>query len=669
LVILIVFFFLSTGEDSLRAQNEIRDSFQLALSQKIPDSARIDRINQLIFRYSSSFPGTTILYADSAVAIAIGLQDSVRLALAYNRKGIALYYGGDYNGSLENYFAALSVKERIGASSSLWREYNNIGLVLRELKYDEEALKYFKLALEGMQKEQNNYYTALAWNNIAIACRALGKKEEALDALNKAMQLNLILGADQTLAYNYNNLGNIFYDNRDFPEAIRNYQRAIEINIRLGNKYEQLKIYTNIGQALIESGDYPHAYQQLKTAEKLTDEIDIIQLHIDLLEVFSRYYAAIGDFKKAYQATNLFTHLSDSINQEGRVKQFDQLRSLASVEKKIQEVEFLKKINTIQKERIHISKIIQIGGGSVILIILLLLFLVYRNFSIKKKLSVSLAQRTNEIESLNIELSQTNEELRSQRDNLEDALNNLQKAQHQLIQSEKMASVGTLASGIAHEINNPLNFIKGGVYALENYLTDYSAKLGISDRSDLEVILGSIHQGVDRSAEIVKSLSCFTSKNSDEKVKCNLHDAINNCLVVLTSQMGDRIIVRKNFGLLNPEIICNESKLHQALLNIITNSIQAIGKDGVISFQSLAVEDRFKILIEDNGSGIPNEILSRIMDPFFSTKGPDKGTGLGLSISYQIIRELGGSLDIVSEEGKGTSVILHFPASGDYALE
>jgi signal transduction histidine kinase len=646
---------------TISAQNWVADSCDHILRSGVSDTTKIDLLNDVILKNSSNYAGITIRYVDSALAISRQLGDSARLALSYSRKGVALFYLGDYNGALEYYFGALGIKERAGETRTAWREYNNIGLVLRELEYDREALKYFKLTLEELKRNPNDFYEATAWNNLAIAHRALGNRAEALNAVLKALALNEKLGAEQSIAQNYNNLGNIFRDSGDFNTAIRYYKMAGEINEKLRNKYELAKNSFSLGLTYVESGEYKNAYSFLEKADSLINAINAHQLRIDLLKIKASYFAKTGDYRMAYRLTEEYARLSDSINRVGRTRQFDQLKSLTEVDKKIQEMDFLRTINAIQQEKIRINRFRLLAAGLALLLILALLIIVYRNFHTKKLLSISLAHRASEIESLNIELGQTNEELRTQRDNLEQALNDLHRVQRQVVQSEKMASIGTLASGIAHEINNPLNFIKGGLYSLETYLKEYREKMKAEDLAEIDNVIETIHQGVDRSAEIVKGLSYFTPRNSEEQVECNVHDVVNNCLVIIGSQLGSRIQIRRNFASVKPFFLCNESMLHQAFLNIFTNSIQAIETEGVISIQTQVRNGILEMHIEDNGSGIPKEILSRIMDPFYSTKGPDRGTGLGLSISYQILREAGGSLEIDSEPRKGTRVLLHLP--------
>jgi len=275
----------------------------------------------------------------------------------------------------------------------------------------------------------------------------------------------------------------------------------------------------------------------------------------------------------------------------------------------------------------------------------------------REHLEFLVKERTEELEATNEELTSTNEELHSQREELQVTLKNLQKAQKQLIQAEKMASLGVLASGVAHEINNPLNFIRGGAFGLEDYLTE-----NLPDHlENLKIFIGSINEGVDRAASIVTSLNHYSHRDESKITECNIHDIIDNCLNILRNQLSDIIHIEKNYTNSAYMIKCNEGKMHQAILNILTNSIQAIDGKGEIKIKTSSKNNNLQIHIADSGCGISEENLVRIFDPFFTTKDPGKGTGLGLAITYNIVEEHNGKIEINSELYSGTTVIITLP--------
>lgn len=243
------------------------------------------------------------------------------------------------------------------------------------------------------------------------------------------------------------------------------------------------------------------------------------------------------------------------------------------------------------------------------------------------------------------------------------ALNQLKEAQAQLIQSEKMASLGILTAGVAHELNNPLNYIVGGYTAIHNHLNEDE----VIDKAEIEEYLSWIESGADRATKIVKSLNLFSRSNEDNAEVCNLHLIIDDCLMMLQNKYKDRITITKNYTSTPAEVIGNNGKLHQAILNLLANAMDAISEKGEITIETKFLKDELAIIIGDNGCGIPRENLKKVMDPFYTTKPPGVGTGLGLSITHSIIQEHEGSLTITSEVEKGTQVAIGLPKEKKHA--
>ncbi len=266
-----------------------------------------------------------------------------------------------------------------------------------------------------------------------------------------------------------------------------------------------------------------------------------------------------------------------------------------------------------------------------------------------KNLEMTVAARTIELEHKNKALTEGNTEL-------QEALKELQNAQQRLIQSEKMASLGIMAAGVGHEINNPLNFIRGGI----NVLEEKCKHLGGLDEESAK-LFKVVEEGIDRITKIVHSLSHYSKPSESLDETCEVPGIIQNCLLILNIKLKGRVNVKGNLdGQFRP-VQGNEGKLHQLFLNLISNAEQAINGHGNIEVKIRENNEALHVTISDDGEGISQENIHKIADPFFTTKGPGVGTGLGLFIVHSIINEHNGEIRFESEEGKGTSVHVHLP--------
>jgi PAS domain S-box-containing protein len=257
---------------------------------------------------------------------------------------------------------------------------------------------------------------------------------------------------------------------------------------------------------------------------------------------------------------------------------------------------------------------------------------------------------------------------------LEDANHELRDTQSQLVQSEKMAALGNLVAGVAHEINSPLGSISANAdvsaRALEilcKAMEDKEVLDAFTSHPKLQQAVKIINESNNttriaskRIVEIVRSLRNFARLDEAEKNRVNVHDGIDSTLMLIQHEIKQRIEIIKNYGDV-PDIECLPNQLNQVFMNILMNSAQAIEDQGTITITTKRDGDWVVMEFADDGKGIPQESLVRIFDPGFTTKGVGVGTGLGLSISYRIIQEHGGSIDASSEVGKGTIFTVKLP--------
>jgi two-component system NtrC family sensor kinase len=254
---------------------------------------------------------------------------------------------------------------------------------------------------------------------------------------------------------------------------------------------------------------------------------------------------------------------------------------------------------------------------------------------------------------------------------LQEANRRLKETQTQLIQHEKMASLGQLVAGIAHEINNPLAFVLNNLFIVESGLDSlgpeieaHLAEPSLGKLRKARVRLHEMGEGLDRMKELVLNLRTFSRLDAGEFQIVDVVESIDTVLLLLKHKMAGRIQVEKHFAVLRT-MSCSVGRLEQVLMNLIANAIDAIAGEGKIVITTGHTAEVFLISIRDTGAGIPKAIRSNIFDPFFTTKPVGQGTGLGLAISYGIVQDHGGSIEVHSEENVGTEFVVRVPLNLD----
>lgn len=303
-------------------------------------------------------------------------------------------------------------------------------------------------------------------------------------------------------------------------------------------------------------------------------------------------------------------------------------------------------------------------------------------------------QRALERRSLLINAKRYKDDLEARNQELLRGKQQLERLQAQIIQTEKMASIGQLAAGIAHELNNPVGYLYGNLDLLDGSLANLlrlvefyetsplppeiaagAAKIREeidfeSTKEDLASIISDCRAGAERVRDIVQNLRTFSRLDEAEYKKTDLHEGIESTLRILSRYFtGGNIVLKRNYGEI-PQIDAYSAQLNQVWMNLLVNAAQAIGPNtGEVEISTRADAESVYVTVKDNGNGIDPQDLGRIFDPFFTTKPVGEGTGLGLSISFGIVERHGGRIEVESKPGKGTSFTVVLPNKVSTGLE
>jgi len=241
----------------------------------------------------------------------------------------------------------------------------------------------------------------------------------------------------------------------------------------------------------------------------------------------------------------------------------------------------------------------------------------------------------------------------------------IRQAQQELYESARLRSVGHLAAGVAHEINNPVGFISSNLRVARDYLQNLQPLLPETTENrelleDFNDLLGESIEGTDRIADIVADLKTFSSIDQADIALCDLNGLLQSAIHLIQTEYGHSLRITENLAEL-PRIPGHPSRLSQTLFNLLDNAAQAVEDDGRILVRTLADNIGIQVIIQDNGCGIPEAVRSQVFDAFFTTRPVGSGTGLGLTVARDTVRAHGGQLTLDSQEGAGTRVVLTLP--------
>ncbi|WBA41005.1 tetratricopeptide repeat protein [Hymenobacter canadensis] len=702
------------------AQTRALDSLrQLVASHPQADTTRVRRLQALATEVGKQQPAEAIAVTKQALALARRITDPVGEGQALLRLGTLYRRQADFAPALEYTEQARTLFTRRTDRAGLSNVYMQLSLIYMvqgsPVPAMQAALKGLHLA-EQVGDQQAKVRLRVTLGSIY---NQLGDYRSAVLVLQTALRDADQIGDERAVASALNVLGNSYQQQQRYRPALASYQRAIALNRKLGDSKSEAIDEIDVAELYEEQGRHPLALLHGRRARQLTRtgndlfslpaaELILARVYLALnqpdsaivlarhglqlsqrhrnnenirnaSDVLARAYSARGDSARAFTYLQLYVAYKDTLSGEEVQQQTSALRYGFELDKKQQQIALLTKTRQLQaqksaRQRQQLYALLA-GLGS----LLVLASLLWRN--------VVLKQRANR------QLNERNDQIARQRDNLDQTLHQLQATQRQLVQREKMASLGELTAGVAHEIQNPLNFVNNFAEVSGELLAELRQELETEPlppprRAILRVLLQDLDGMQQKIAEhghradsIVKGMLEHSRASTGQRRPTDLNTLVDEYLRL--SYHGLRA-KDKNFNVLitthlDPHIGLVEvvpQDLSRVLLNLFTNAFYAVaekqrhlpqGYQPEVKVCTRRHADEVEIRVRDNGMGIAAALTDKVFQPFFTTKPPGEGTGLGLSLSYDVVTRVhGGTLSVDTQEGDFAEFIVRLPLSVDY---
>ena len=679
------------------------------------DTNYINTINELAFKFSNINPDTTILLGQQLTALCENINFQKGKAEALKNMGLAYNVKGNYNQALSLYAEALALCEKIGYLKGQARIDHNIGIAFSNLGNYSQALEHYFKALKLREKLDDKIGISSSVNGIGSIYFVQGKYEDAKEKYLRALKISEEINYKGGIEAGYANIGEVYFRQAKYAEAEENLLKSLTLTKQTGNKETMSFISTllasvyfkqgknteaiasylqakkkaaeigsqeyecrsslGLGEVYLQLNENNKALLYVQEAYKTAKEIRYKELIRDCNEMLSRIYEKDGQGLPALFHQKQFKLYADSINN-------------LEVEKKAvnaaAEYEYSKKEILLKAEQVKKDAEFQKQGNQQRWILFSIFAALVSSFVV-----IGLIFRSRQKEkSANRLLQHQNEEIEKQKAKVEFTLNDLKATQTQLIQSEKMASLGELTAGIAHEIQNPLNFVNNFselnvelVGEMNQELKNGNIENALALAADIESNEQKINHHGKRADAIVKGMLQHSRSSTGIKEPTDINALADEYLRL--SYHGLRAKDKTFNATINTgfdESVGNIKIIPQdigrVILNLLTNAFYVVDekkKSGIADYEpTVSVSTSqitfpsggrgVEIRVSDNGNGIPQKVLDKIFQPFFTTKPTGQGTGLGLSLSYDIITKgHGGELKVETKEGNGTTFIIILP--------
>ena len=668
--VLILFSILSVGVAIGQDQNRVKlDSIRQAILLKQPDSSRINSLILLSDEYKNINMDSSLIYANRA------LEKSKKLGWLQGEFRSVFTVGnlhrrrGKFEWALTSFNSLLNSGLEHSDSIAIANAYSGLATTYLNMNANDKALKNINLAIPIYERLQVLDRLPICYNIMGNVLNSQKKYNDAILWYQKTLAAALRVNNKTIIAYTYSNSGIVYNELKQYSKALENMFLALKMEKETGDTYGVATEYASIGdvflQLYLNSSDEKtgvrsfldsaifYTLLSIKLCKKIDDQPDLVNVTFKL----SNLYNLKKEYKKALELYKEARILEDSIFSREKQNQIQEVELKQEARLQEKEIE-IRNLQILKEKREKIFLI------SVLVLLGIAIAAVFKTLQKQKRIN-----RT------------------------------LKETQQQLIQQEKLASLGELTAGIAHEIQNPLNFVNNFSEVSSELLDEMNIELEKGEIEEAKAIAADVKQNLEkihhhgkRADAIVKGMLQHSRSSSGQKEPTDINALCDEYLRLCyhglrAKDKSFNASMKTDFDPNIPKINVIPQDIGRVILNLLTNAFYAVNErhrstKGPTGFQNLSAlnayeptvtittrysilssgEGRGEVIISDNGNGIPQKVIDKIFQPFFTTKPTGQGTGLGLSLSYDIVTKgHGGELKVETKEGEGTIFIIVLP--------
>ena len=673
----VIYFFISV---SAVGQQAYIDSFKRMATISNNDTIQLILLRNVARSYSELNPDSSFAYAEKALKIARSLNLKIDEASALREMGYALLNRANYPRSLQINLSSMAILEDPKSEqkvlvgkfpgddqlmyrtatphqqrlSELAFTHQIMGVLYANSNNYEKALFHHQQARQNAEMSGNVPLQSIINMTMSRVYLQLKKVDSALISQQLAHDQAIRTEFKRYLGSVLLNMGRIYTTKGNTQMANEYYRRSLAASAEHGYYRGVVASSLLLAEFYLQSGKKDSAFHHIKNALAAAQNLDAPELLLRSYTAFARYYQAAGNNDSTVKYQDLIIKINDRVFNSKQTQEFQNIDF--NEQQRQLEIEAAR-----TAERAKFRTYLLLAGLAIFLFIAIVL---WRNSLQRKKANILLSQQKGELET---------------------ALDRLKTTQNQLVQSEKMASLGELTAGIAHEIQNPLNFVNNFSDVNVELVDELKAELEQDNKPQAIEIANNIRTNEEkinfhgkRADAIVKSMLLHSRSSSGNKEPTDINGLTDEYLRLAFHGMRAKdksfyIETKTDFDNTIGNINVIRQDIGRVILNLITNAFFAVTEKknmGITNYEPTVIVstknlgDEIEIRVRDNGNGIPQKVLDKIFQPFFTTKPPGQGTGLGLSLSYDIITKgHGGEFKVETTEGEGTVFIVSLPVN------